>query len=125
MFSLCVQRDFEAQHYLIGGDWGEENAPHTHNYRLELTLEGDTLNHHGFLIDIEEVGRELDGLLATYRGATLNTLPDFEGLNPSLERFARIVCAALARRLRTEQLRAVNVRLWESQDASASYRLEF
>jgi 6-pyruvoyltetrahydropterin/6-carboxytetrahydropterin synthase len=125
MFSLSVERSFEAQHYLVGGDWGAENAPHTHDYRLELTLEGEELNGHGFLVDIVEVNEELDALLAIYEGATLNELPDFEGLNPSMERFARILCAALARRLRTERLSAMSVRLWESESASASFRLEF
>ena len=125
MFSLSVTRSFEAQHYLVGGDWGAENAPHAHDYRLELTLEGEALDGNGFLLDIVEVNAELDALLAVYEGATLNALPDFEGLNPSLERFARILCAALARRLRTENLTAMRVRLWESESASASFRLEF
>ena len=125
MFSLRVARRFEAQHYLIGGDWGAENAPHAHDYRLELTLEGKELDGHGFLVDIVEIEQELDALLGVYEGVTLNELPDFEGLNPSLERFARILCAALARRVRTENLAVLQVRLWESERASASYRLEF
>ena len=125
MFSLRVARRFEAQHYLIGGDWGAENAPHAHDYRLELTLEGKELDGHGFLVDIVEIEQELDALLGVYEGVTLNELPDFEGLNPSLERFARILCAALARRVRTETLAALQVRLWESERASASFRLEF
>jgi 6-pyruvoyltetrahydropterin/6-carboxytetrahydropterin synthase len=125
MFSLRVARRFEAQHYLIGGDWGAENAPHAHDYRLEFTLEGKELDGHGFLVDIVEIEQELDALLGVYEGVTLNELPDFEGLNPSLERFARILCAALARRVRKENLTALQARLWESERASASYRLEF
>ena len=35
MYTLAVQRDFVAQHFLIGGDWGAENDWHSHHYRLE------------------------------------------------------------------------------------------
>jgi hypothetical protein len=28
MYSLSLQRDFIASHYLVGGDWGPENDPH-------------------------------------------------------------------------------------------------
>ena len=42
MYTLAVQRDFVAQHYLIGGDWGAENFWHSHHYRLEVQLEADS-----------------------------------------------------------------------------------
>ncbi len=125
MFSLGIRREFVAQHYLVGGNWGAENAPHSHDYRLEAVMQGKSLNRHGFLIDIVEAEHELDELLAQFRGVTLNTLPDFEGLNPSVERFARILCASLANRIRSESLTALTIKLWESPTAWASYRLEF
>ncbi|MEZ4656751.1 MAG: 6-carboxytetrahydropterin synthase [Caldilineaceae bacterium] len=40
MYTLAVQRDFVAQHFLIGGDWGPENQWHSHHYRLEVQLQG-------------------------------------------------------------------------------------
>lgn len=125
MFTLAIQRRFAAEHYLTGADWGAENDPHNHDYLLELRFEGESLDRHGFLLDLVNVEREVDDLLAHYREANLNSLPEFEGLNPSLERFARILCAALARRLRSERLKAMSVRLWENESAWASFRLEF
>lgn len=125
MFTLSLQRDFTAQHYLIGGDWGAENALHEHNYRLELHLQGEGLNQHGYLVDIVEVEHLLDQELENYQGATLNDLTEFDGLNPSLEYFSRILCSSLARHFRTAQLASVKVRLWEDETAWASYRLEF
>jgi 6-pyruvoyltetrahydropterin/6-carboxytetrahydropterin synthase len=125
MFSLGLQREFQAQHYLVGADWGAENAPHEHEYMLEVILNGEPLNKHGFLLDIEDINQHLDELIAQFQGSTLNTLPDFEGLNPSLERFARILCAALANRIRTEEMSAITIKLWESSQAWASYKLEF
>jgi 6-pyruvoyltetrahydropterin/6-carboxytetrahydropterin synthase len=125
MFSLAIRRNFESKHNLIGADWGPENDIHAHQYLLEVSLEGPKLNEHGFLLDIVDVDRQVDQLLETYRGETLNLLPEFEGLNPSLERFARILCAGLAKNIGTEELNAINIKLWEDQDAWASFRLEF
>ena len=48
MYTLTVKRDFVAQHYLIGGDWGAENEKHSHHYAVELTLEGRELDEHGY-----------------------------------------------------------------------------
>ena len=92
MYTLAVQRDFIAQHYLVGGDWGAENQPHSHHYRLELRLEGDHLDQHGYLVDIVEVERQLDDLVAAHRDKMLNDLPEFAGLNPSIEHFTHIIC---------------------------------
>jgi len=76
MYTVAVRRDFIAQHYLIGGDWGAENE-----------------------------------------------LPEFEGLNPSIEHFARILCRSLAGRLKAPNLAAITVKIWENEIAWARYRL--
>ncbi|NPA06551.1 MAG: 6-carboxytetrahydropterin synthase [Chloroflexi bacterium] len=123
MYTLAVLRDFIAQHYLVGGDWGPENQPHSHHYRLELRLEGSQLDEHGYLVDIVAVNAALDALLSRYRDHMLNDLPEFDGLNPSLEHFARILAHRLAERLRAANLHALEVRLWEDETAWAGYRL--
>ena len=122
MYTLAVKRDFVAQHYLIGGDWGAENQRHSHHYQVEVILEGDSLDQHGYLVDIVAVERSLQELVVAYRDRTLNDLPDFAGLNPSIEHFTRILCSALASRLQTETLTAISVKIWENEIAWASYR---
>lgn len=123
MYSVAVQRKFIAQHFLIGGDWGAENQKHSHAYAIELILSGDRLDQHGYLVDIVDIEHHLDGLVAYYRDRTLNELPEFAGLNPSIEHFARIVCATLAARLKANTLTAMTVKLWETDIAWASYTL--
>ena len=122
VYTLAVKRDFVAQHYLIGGDWGAENQWHSHHYQLEVLLEGDTLDQHGYLVDIVDVERSLAELVAYYRDKTLNDLPEFAGLNPSIEHFTRILCNALASRLQATTLTAVRVKIWENDIAWAAYR---
>ena len=99
MYRLAITRDFIAQHFLIGGDWGAENTRHSHHYRLQVRLRGDALDRHGYLCDIVELERVLDEVLGGYRDRTLNELAPFAGLNPSLERFAKILYDELLARL--------------------------
>jgi 6-pyruvoyltetrahydropterin/6-carboxytetrahydropterin synthase len=122
MYTLAVQRDFIARHYLIGGDWGPENDPHAHHYRVEVRLEGSTLDQHGYLVDIVDVEHHLDALVAEYRDQMLNDLPAFAGLNPSIEHFSRIFHHAIRSRIKAETLDAITVVLWENEIAWTSYR---
>ncbi|MFA4903053.1 MAG: 6-carboxytetrahydropterin synthase [Desulfobaccales bacterium] len=122
-YTLAVTRDFVARHYLVGGDWGAENEIHSHHYQVEVQLEGKILDEHGYLVDIVAVEAHLEELAAYYREQTLNDLPEFIGLNPSIEHFARILCQELLSRVK-EPLSAVTVRIWENDIAWAAYREE-
>ncbi len=122
MYTLGVQRHFSAVHYLIGGDWGAENQPHAHDYLLEVRLEASALDQHGYCVDIVQVDAVLEAFVAQHAGATLNDLPAFAGLNPSIEHFARIAAHTLAEPLRAPNLTAVTVRIWENDIAWAEYR---
>jgi 6-pyruvoyltetrahydropterin/6-carboxytetrahydropterin synthase len=123
MYTLAVRRSFIARHALIGGDWGRENDPNSHRYVLELRLVGEALDVHGFLVDIVDVERHLDEVVDRYRDAMLNDLPEFAGLNPSLENFARILTPNFADRLQSKGLASVDVVLWEDESAWASYQV--
>ena len=123
MYSVSVKRDFIAQHYLIGGDWGAENELHSHHYQAEVQLEGDTLDPYGYLVDIVDIEQSLNALVARYRDHILNDLPEFEGLNPSIEHLSRILCQAMAAQIQAKNLNAVTVKLWENEIAWAAYRL--
>jgi 6-pyruvoyltetrahydropterin/6-carboxytetrahydropterin synthase len=121
-YSVGLLRAFVAQHFLIGGDWGKENERHSHAYRLEAIFEGDVLDQHGYLLDIAEVEPRLDALVARYRDRMLNDLPELAGQNPSLERFAAVLADRLTENLAAGDVRAVTVKLWESDTAFATCR---
>jgi 6-pyruvoyltetrahydropterin/6-carboxytetrahydropterin synthase len=124
MYTLGVKRDFIARHYLIGGDWGPENNPNSHHYVLELQLEGSELDPHGYLTDIVEVEKRLDEIVSYYQEQMLNDKPEFAGLNPSIEHFARILAASLSERIEAQNITALKVVLWENDSAWAAYRIE-
>jgi 6-pyruvoyltetrahydropterin/6-carboxytetrahydropterin synthase len=51
-------------------------------------------------------------------------LPEFAGLNPSIEHFARILATALNERLRALRLAGLKVVLWENDSAWTSYEIQ-
>ena len=123
MYTLAVKRDFIARHYLIGGDWGPENFPNSHHYVLELQLSGATLDQHGYLVDIVDVEQHLAAVVGYYKEKMLNDLPEFAGLNPSIEHFARILCTTLNERIRAANITEIKVVVWENEIAWVSYSL--
>ncbi len=120
MYHLGMQREFSARHYLIGGDWGEENIEHIHRYRLELVLAKRALDQHGFLVDIVEMERHLNEVVADFQGKTLNTLAAFDGINPSIERLATVALDLFKKRLQAFHLDALTVKIWEDDIAWTS-----
>ncbi|MBV9058197.1 MAG: 6-carboxytetrahydropterin synthase [Pseudonocardiales bacterium] len=119
-YSVTVRRELIAQHFLVGGDWGRESMINSHQYRIEARYEGTSLDRHGFLLDIDEINRKLDVLVERYRDNTLNELPEFEGLNPSVENFCRILSDQLL--VTMPNIDALEVTVWEDTEASAAYR---
>jgi 6-pyruvoyltetrahydropterin/6-carboxytetrahydropterin synthase len=123
MYTLAVRRDFIARHFLIGGDWGSENYPNSHHYILELHLEGGDLDQHGYLVDIVGVEKHLDEVVNYYKEQMLNEKPEFAGLNPSLEHFARILATSLNERIRARNITSLKVVVWEHKNAWASFSI--
>lgn len=123
MYAVAVKRDFVAQHFLIGGDWGAENEKHSHHYQVEVQLYGETLDQHGYLVDIVEIEHHLNQLVADFRDKTLNDLPPFVDLNPSIEHFSRIFCQGMGQRIHAPNLSRLTVKIWENEIAWASYQM--
>ncbi len=124
MYTLGVKREFIARHQLIGGDWGPENFPNSHHYVLELQLRAAGLDRHGYLVDIVDVEKQLSAVVDRFKEQLLNDLPEFKGLNPSLENFARILATSLNRAIQASSVNWLRVVLWEDPSAWASYEID-
>ena len=122
MYKSAVKTDFIAQHFLIGGDWGPENQKHSHHYQLEIQLAARVLDNHGYLVDIVKVKEWLEKLVAYYRGKTLNDLPEFNGLNPSIENLAFVSYQALFRSIGDVGVPQLKVKVWEDDIARVTYQ---
>jgi len=124
MYRICVKKDFIAQHFLIGGDWGDENTPHSHHFVLDLELAGPKLDQHGYLFDIAIVKNNLELVVKDFRDQLLNERDEFAGLNPSVEHFCRILAERLVTSLIDAGPELLTVRLWEDEDAWASFEID-
>jgi 6-pyruvoyltetrahydropterin/6-carboxytetrahydropterin synthase len=123
-YTVAVQRDFVAQHFLFGGDWGAENQPHSHHYKIELLLHGMELDKHGYLVDIVDIESIMDALVAHFKDKQLNDRPEFEGLNPSIEHLSRICCERIAKQIQAPNVIGITVKIWENEIAWAGYSVE-
>jgi 6-pyruvoyltetrahydropterin/6-carboxytetrahydropterin synthase len=116
-----LERSFEAKHYLVGGDWGEENKVHGHHYKVEVTIRGKNLDEHGYLVDLIDLDAALGGAIARFEGSLLNDLMEFDCLNPSIEHFSRIIFQNLKLSFDTSGMLSMRVKLWEGATAWSAY----
>lgn len=125
MYTVAVKREFIARHFLIGGDWGRENDPHAHHYVAEVRIESAELDKHGYLVDIVKIESELGALVDYYRDKLLNELPEFSGINTSIEHFSRILCQKLLQTIQPPGSGTLTVRLWENETCWAAWRQKY
>lgn len=125
MYTVAVTRDFIANHFLVGGDWGAENFPHAHAYVAEISIQGDQLDQHGYLVDIVDIEAALDTTVNYFRDSLLNDKPEFAGLNPSIEHFSRIINEQISSRIRPLGNASLTVKLWENATCWAAYQKHF
>lgn len=121
MYTVAVTKDFIANHFLVGGDWGSENETHAHHYVAEISLQGEQLDAHGYLVDIVKIEAALNSVVEDFRDSLLNDKPEFAGLNPSLEHFSRIICERMLSAITPPGSGVLSVKLWENASCWAGY----
>jgi 6-pyruvoyltetrahydropterin/6-carboxytetrahydropterin synthase len=125
MYKVAVKRDFIARHFLTGGDWGRENEPHAHHYTVEVIIKHAELDQHGYLVDIVKIESELDKVVEDYRDKLLNDLPEFKGINTSIEHFSRIISDRLLKAIQPPGPGSFTVKLWENEFCWVSYKQDY
>ena len=121
MYSTTVLTDFVAQHYLTVPNPGPEGVPHSHHFEIEVTFRGPELNEYDYLVDIDDAEGALSEVADRYRDELLNDRPAFEGYNPSVERFARVVFERVADAVTDDTVTELAVTVWEDDAAAATY----
>jgi 6-pyruvoyltetrahydropterin/6-carboxytetrahydropterin synthase len=122
MFEVTIEESFAAGHALRSYRGKCENV-HGHNYRCQVTLAGEQLDEIGLLVDFVEIKRVVHEVLDRMDHQWLNDFPPFDKLNPSAENMARYIYDEVSAGLRAGNgVRLAEVRLWETDTASATYR---
>lgn len=122
MFEVTIEETFAAGHALRHYHGKCENV-HGHNYRCQVTLEGQELDSIGLLVDFVDLKKVVHGVLDRLDHQWLNDLPPFDKLNPSAENMARYIYQQVRDGMPSKDgVRLASVRLWETDTASATYR---
>jgi 6-pyruvoyltetrahydropterin/6-carboxytetrahydropterin synthase len=120
MYELTVKTHFAAAHRLamVGGKC--ENL-HGHNWKIEVSVTGKTLDAGGVLLDFGVLKKELAKVMERLDHKFLNEEEAFQCAPPSSENIARFVAVELGALVNDGRVRVSRVAAWESEDSSAAY----
>ena len=121
MFEVAVEHSFAAGHALRGYKGKCENV-HGHNYKVRVAVSGEKLDSIGLLMDFVELRSAIRALVEGLDHRFLNEVAPFDRLNPSAENLARYFCEGLAPQIQSDGLRIAAVTVWETDNASATFR---
>ena len=90
MFSISVERHFQASHQLIMPD-GSKEAVHSHDWVVTANLSSEKLNNMGVVIDFRVLGAMIDKTVVEFNNSTLESIGYFQQNNPSAENVAKYI----------------------------------
>jgi 6-pyruvoyltetrahydropterin/6-carboxytetrahydropterin synthase len=122
MFEVTIEETFAAGHALRNYHGKCENV-HGHNYRCQVTLQGQQLDSIGLLVDFVELKRVVHSVLDRMDHQWLNEFAPFDAINPSAENMARYIYEEVHAGLQAKEgVVIASVKLWETDTCSAMYR---
>jgi len=129
MVRITRRADFSASHFCANPELpAEENealfgkaarpSGHGHNYRLEVTVEGDADPVHGMVMDLKDLKDIInEAVVEVYDHRFLNhEVPPFDRVIPTPENIAADIWRRLEPRVNGEGRRLYSVRLYETPD---------
>jgi len=120
MFELKIITHFAAAHRLKMVAKKCENL-HGHNWMIEVSVAGETLNNAGVLIDFGELKGYLSEIIEKLDHTFLNELNFFHNDNPSSENIACYIANELKKKIIGHDIKVARVTAWESENACATY----
>jgi 6-pyruvoyltetrahydropterin/6-carboxytetrahydropterin synthase len=125
MFEVTVEQTFAAGHALREYKGKCENV-HGHNYRVQITVEGEKLNRIGLLVDFVELKKAVREVADRLDHQFINDLEPFTVINPSAENMAKYFYDEVSRRLDFQNgeapSRVSQIKVWETDTSIAVYR---
>jgi 6-pyruvoyltetrahydropterin/6-carboxytetrahydropterin synthase len=123
MFEVTVEQTFAAGHALRNYKGKCENV-HGHNFKVQVRIEGQNLDESGMLVDFIDVKNVMRKVIDRLDHQFLNEVPPFDIKNPSAENIAEYFHHEMTTSLASTPvpIRISEVRVWETEIQSASYR---
>jgi 6-pyruvoyltetrahydropterin/6-carboxytetrahydropterin synthase len=125
MYEVIVEQPFSSAHYLKDYPGKCANV-HGHNYRVQITVQGEELDHLGMLIEFEVIKQAVKKWIDRFDHGFLNEIPPFDTINPSAENLAKFFYDEVENAIRqsspTASASVSYVRVFETEKCSAAYR---
>ncbi len=123
MYQVSMSTTFSAAHRLQHYK-GKCEDLHGHNFKVEVRVKSPRLGETGMVIDFKVLKEKTEKLLSSLDHKYLNEVPYFTEINPSSENIAQYIFWKLKEELKETQVRLREVRVWESENAWASFSEE-
>ena len=123
MYEVYVDETFAAAHNLRNYRGKCEN-PHGHNYKVRITLRGETLDVSGLLLDFKDLKHVMRPVIDRLDHQMLNDLDPFTEINPSAENMARYFYDETNRQLAAltqGRVRVKDCTIYETDTTTATY----
>jgi 6-pyruvoyltetrahydropterin/6-carboxytetrahydropterin synthase len=123
MYEVTVERGFSSGHYLRNYKGKCEN-PHGHNYKVKITLCGQSLDAAGLLLDFKDLKHVMRPVIDRLDHQMLNDLEPFTVINPSAENLAKYFYDETNKQLAEMTANRVRVKdctIYETDTTTATY----
>ena len=123
MFEVTVSAGFSSGHYLRNYQGKCEN-PHGHNYKVLVTLQGETLDEAGLLLDFKLLKQVLRPVVEYLDHQMINELKPFDVVNPSAENLAKYFYDETAKQMlemTAGRVRVKDCTMYETDTSFATY----
>jgi 6-pyruvoyltetrahydropterin/6-carboxytetrahydropterin synthase len=120
MYEVGVGGAFHATHRLEG-IVGDDGPRHSHGYRVEVVVRGESISEDGMLLDLDRLNAALSECLGELDSTDLDELAPFAGQETTVERVAGHIWEGIRDSLDGEEgLSSLRVTVFESPDAWAA-----
>jgi len=120
IYTLKILTDFSSAHTLRGYP-GKCRRMHGHNWKLEVEVTAQAVDHQGMAIDFKTIKENARKLCAQLDHRYLNEIPPFDQINPTAENLAAFFYHSLGEELNNERVRVSAITLWETERACVRY----
>lgn len=123
MFELTITVDFEAAHRLPNYP-GKCQRLHGHNWKVEASVVGNTLNKLGMLIDFCDLKQELNNVILTLDHYYLNEIDPFKSVPPTAENIAKYIFDTFSgsQIFKEGTISLAFIKVWESAHSVVTYK---
>ena len=121
MYTISIERHFDAAHYLRDYQGKCENL-HGHRYVVIAKVKTAELNEIGLAFDFTLLKKDMDEILDKFDHTCLNDVSPFDNINPSAENIASTIYNRLRPKLSEELVTIDAIEVYESPDSWVTYR---